>query len=402
VLDPAHAALGGSLRRAWRILAGILIATVIVGGLAYVVFGVGVEALLDHILTLPSWLIVLLVFLLPALEASAFVGVVFPGEIAVLLGGVAAGRGSVNFAAVLTAACAGAVAGDQVGYWVGHRYGQQLLRRLPDRLLDAERLENARAFVRRTGAKGVVLGRWTAALRALVPGLAGTSHMPYPRFATANVVGGVLWASLVASVGYIAGDSWHRVQSALGSASTALLGLIVVAGVAWHIGRRRRERRRWPAAGKPVGGLDGDHVAGADKPVGTRDVDHVAGGGGRPAGASAADSHAAAVTLAAANPETRAASAATKPTPVVRPRLTGGRLLGPTRPRPPSQPEVSWSSAFPGARSPSYSSHSRALGWPPAPSTRYAPPRMRARASAPAESTRRARCPVAERPTRPG
>ena len=74
MLDLAHAAHGRSRERAWRILAGILIAAVIVSGLAYVVFGIGVEAHLDHILILPSWLIVLLVFLLPALEASAFVG----------------------------------------------------------------------------------------------------------------------------------------------------------------------------------------------------------------------------------------------------------------------------------------------------------------------------------------
>jgi membrane-associated protein len=281
---------------------------VIVGGLAYVFFGIGVEALIEHILTLPSWLIVLLVFLLPALEASALVGVVFPGEIAVLLGGVAAGRGSVNFAAVLIAACAGAVAGDQVGYWVGHRYGQQLLRRLPDRLLDADRLENARTFVRRTGAKGVVLGRWTAALRALVPGLAGMSHMPYPRFASANVAGGVLWAGLVASVGYVAGDSWHRVQSDLGSASTALLGLILVMGVAWHVGRRLRERRRSPGAGSPA-----DTTA-------------------------AADSDDAAVTLSATNPDTAAAWAATTPTSNSR-----GDPVGEAAPHqgPPARPDTS-------------------------------------------------------------
>ena len=263
---------------------------------------------------------------------------VFPGEIAVLLGGVAAGRGSVNFAAVLIAACVGAVAGDQVGYWIGHRYGQQLLRRLPDRLLDEERLENARVFVRRTGAKGVVLGRWTAALRALVPGMAGMSHMPYPRFATANVVGGVLWASLVASVGYIAGDSWHRVQSALGSASTVLLGLILVAAVAWHVSRRVRERRRARAAVEPA------RTAAVD--------------------IAAADSDPASINVAAANPETALASAASASAASmhaassradpggVAPRLTRGRSLGPTRPRPPSQPEVSWSSAFPGASLP--------------------------------------------------
>ena len=209
---------------------------------------------------------------------------------------------------------------------MGHRYGQQLLRRLPDRLLDAERLENAREFVRRTGAKGVVVGRWTAALRALVPGLAGVSQMPYSRFATANAAGGVLWAGLVASVGYIAGDSWHRVESDLGSASSALLGLILVVGVAWHVGRRLRARRRSPVAGKPVG-ADLGQVAGAPpaaasgQPVGALDLDRVAGARG-PAGTTApssgptaaADSRAAAVTLAAANPEIAAASAATTPT----------------------------------------------------------------------------------------
>ncbi|MGZ6869618.1 MAG: DedA family protein [Frankiaceae bacterium] len=284
MLDPAQAAFGRSRGRAWRILAGVLIGAAVVSGLAYIVFGVGVEALLEHILTMPAWLILVLVFLLPALEASAFVGVVLPGEIAVLLGGVAAGRSSVNFAAVLMAACVGAVAGDQVGYWIGHRYGQQLLRRLPDRLLDEERLENARLFVRRTGAKGVILGRWTAALRALVPGMAGMSHMPYPRFATANVVGGVLWASLVASVGYIAGDSWHRVQSALGSASTVLLGLILVPAVAWHVSRRVRERRRARAAIEPAR---------------TPAVD-----------IAAADSDPASINVAAASPETALASAA--------------------------------------------------------------------------------------------
>src|SRR6266704_64533 len=46
----------------------------------------------DRILLLPGWLVLGLVFALPALEASAFVGFVFPGEVAVILGGVAAWR----------------------------------------------------------------------------------------------------------------------------------------------------------------------------------------------------------------------------------------------------------------------------------------------------------------------
>jgi membrane-associated protein len=240
----AAAPAGPARRRRFtkKRLIGLAIGLVVVGLLGWLIFGVGIDHLLEKILNLPPWLILLLVFLLPALEASIFVGVVLPGEIAVLLGGVAASRGSVPLALVLTAACLGAVIGDQIGYVVGREWGQQVLRRIPDNILDEDRLQKGREYVRRTGAKGVVLGRWTAALRALVPGLAGMSHMSYPRFLIANIIGGVGWALTVGIVGYLAGNSYKKVESALGSVSYVLLGLIVVALVAWHIVRKRRER----------------------------------------------------------------------------------------------------------------------------------------------------------------
>lgn len=233
------------LRRA-LIVASLLVAA---GALIAVVSTVGIDGAVERILTLPRWLVLTVVFLLPALEAAAFVGVVFPGEIAVLLGGVAASRGTVSLAEVLVAAAVGAVAGDQVGYFVGRKYGEELLRRIPDRLLDEDKLQAARSFIRRLGAKGVILGRWTAALRALVPGLSGMAHMHYTRFLIANVIGGVLWAVVVGVVGYEAGDQWPKVQSAVGNASYVVLAVVVVALAAAYLVRRRRrpqERARGP------------------------------------------------------------------------------------------------------------------------------------------------------------
>ena len=237
-----------------RVISSVLILAAVGVG-AWLVLGVGIDNLLEKILHLPSWLILLLVFLLPGLEAAAFIGVVFPGEIAVLLGGVAASQGSVSITLVLIAACLGAILGDQVGYLVGREWGQQVLRRIPDSLLDEDRLQKGRAYVRRMGAKGVILGRWTAALRALVPGLAGMAHMSYPRFLVANIIGGVGWAVTVAVVGYLAGDSYKKVESALGNVSYVLLGLIVVAAVGWHFLRRRRAEDPADSVGEsePVG-----------------------------------------------------------------------------------------------------------------------------------------------------
>ena len=68
-----------------------------------------------------------LAFLFPALEASIFVGVLVPGEIGVVLGGVLANQHKLPLSAVLVAAIAGAIIGDSVGYWVGNRYGEWIL-----------------------------------------------------------------------------------------------------------------------------------------------------------------------------------------------------------------------------------------------------------------------------------
>lgn len=168
--------------------------------------------LADKILTLPAWLVLALVFLLPALEASAFIGFVFPGEIAVILGGVAAWRGTVPLWAVITAAVAGAIAGDSAGYLIGRRWGEGLLYgtigRLPViRRHLARHLESARAYVRRRQGSAVFFGRFTAALRVLVPGLAGMSRIRYPVFLAYNVVGGALWGTGMAVLGYLAENS---------------------------------------------------------------------------------------------------------------------------------------------------------------------------------------------------
>ncbi len=208
----------------------------------------------DKILTLPAWLVLALVFLLPALEASAFAGFVVPGEVAVILGGAAAWRGTVPLWAVIAAAVAGAVVGDSAGYLIGRRWGDQLLHgtigRLPviRRHLD-KHLESARAYVRRRRGAAVFFGRFTAALRVLVPGLAGMSQVEYPVFLAYNVAGGALWGTGMAALGYLAGASYQHVEKIAGRAGLGLLALIVAGLVASRLLRRYADRPRLRAAG---------------------------------------------------------------------------------------------------------------------------------------------------------
>lgn len=209
------------------------------------------SGLLERLLATPAWLTLLVVFALPALESSAFLGFVFPGELAVLLGGVAASRGHFPLVAVLAAGICGAIAGDAVGYLTGRLWGRRILDSTLGRFVRAERLDRAERVLARRGAWAIVLGRFTVAFRVLIPGLAGMARMPYSRFALANVSGGVTWVLVVANTGYLAGTGWHRVAHVISGvgAGITLAGLALLV-----IGRAIRRRRTGRDAGRTVTG----------------------------------------------------------------------------------------------------------------------------------------------------
>jgi membrane protein DedA with SNARE-associated domain len=199
-----------------------------------------VTGFLDQLLSTPPWLVLLVVFALPALESSVFLGFLFPGETAVLLGGVAASQGSVPLAAVITAAIVGAVLGDAVGFVVGRRWGRRMLDSTVGRLVKARHLDRAEDVLRRRGAGAVFFGRFTAALRVMIPGLAGMAGMPARRFLAANISGGAAWGASSAVAGYLAGSSWKTVEHYLTGAGLVVTGALVAMLLAVHLVRRRR------------------------------------------------------------------------------------------------------------------------------------------------------------------
>jgi undecaprenyl-diphosphatase len=193
--------------------------------------------LLRELTRVPPWVLLLVVFALPALEASTLLGVVIPAEIAVLLGGVFAHEGRVPLLAVMAVAALGAVLGDSIGYAVGTKLGPGLFSRSSG--VTRQRLDRAQAFVQRYGGPAVLLGRWVALLRALVPSVAGASRLPYRRFAAYNVVGGTLWAVAVAGIGFAAGAAYPRAERYLGWSGVLIATLFVVLAL---IIRRRHSR----------------------------------------------------------------------------------------------------------------------------------------------------------------
>jgi Uncharacterized membrane-associated protein len=174
-----------------------------------------------------------LVGVLAGLEAAAFLGLVIPGETAMLLGGVLAFTGRAGLPLMMGCGVLGAIIGDSAGYELGRRFGDPLRRSRLGRGISAARWERAEEYVRRRGGRAVFLGRFVGVLRALVPFVAGASRMPYRTFLPYNALGALIWAPGFVYLGFLAGHSYQRVERVAGRAGLLLgVGVVGVAALA--------------------------------------------------------------------------------------------------------------------------------------------------------------------------
>jgi membrane-associated protein len=200
-----------------------------------------VSYLVGRIQDLPGALVYGLVVLLVFSEAALFVGFILPGEIAVIVAGVVASRGHVNVVTLCVLVVVAAIAGDSVGYEVGRRYGERLLT-LPIIRKSRAAIESSLEGLRRRGSIYVFVARFTALLRAVMPGLAGMSPMPYRRFLVANALGALVWGVSYTLLGYFAGRSLDSIERYSGWAGVAVLILVIAFVVGFHFAKKRGEK----------------------------------------------------------------------------------------------------------------------------------------------------------------
>lgn len=199
--------------------------------------------LLDALLSVPAPWVLTAIGLLVFGEAAFFLGFVLPAEAAALVGAFFASTGRLQLLPLLAVVVLAAVVGDSVGYEVGRRFGPRLLswRRLRRH---EGRIAGAQSFLAGRGAPAVFIGRFTAFLRAVMPGLAGLSRMRYRRFLAYNVSGGLVWGSMVVLLGYFAGRSYRQVEQWMGTTGAIVfVGFAIVAVVVWRRARGRNAER---------------------------------------------------------------------------------------------------------------------------------------------------------------
>jgi len=184
-----------------------------------------------------------LVGALAFLETGAGVGLIAPGELAVILGGVAAGQGEIELVPLIALVWLCAVAGDVLSFMLGRRLGRGFIvehghhvKLTPARLAQVER------YFAKHGGKTIVFGRFIGAVRAVAPFIAGASGMSARRFLPATIAAAGLWAAACSVLGFL---FWNSLDDAIAIArnGSLVIGALAVLTVAGALAFRRIRRR---------------------------------------------------------------------------------------------------------------------------------------------------------------
>ena len=126
------------------------------------------NSLIEHLTGLAAPWLYVAVGTLAAAEAAILVGLVFPGETALLIGGFAASQGRVNLAVMVAVAVGAAIVGDSIGYEVGRHFGPRIRDTRVGRWVGQDRWERAERSLQHRGGPAVMFGRWVGNLIELV------------------------------------------------------------------------------------------------------------------------------------------------------------------------------------------------------------------------------------------
>jgi membrane-associated protein len=140
-------------------------------------------------------------------ETGLAVGFFLPGDSLLVVSGLMARTlpDKLNIFLVLIAFLAGSIIGDSVGYWTGRTMGKRLFNREKSFIFKPSRVEKAKKFFEKHGAKTIVLARFVPIVRTFAPMVVGATEMPYSRFLPFSILGGILWIGSMVLAGYFLG-----------------------------------------------------------------------------------------------------------------------------------------------------------------------------------------------------
>lgn len=147
-----------------------------------------------------------ILFIILFAETGFVVTPFLPGDSLLFAAGALASRGSLNVGFVIGLLIVAAVLGDTVNYWIGHFFGKKIVDNPKIKFINQEHIDKTEQFFKKYGGKTIIMARFVPIVRTFAPFVAGIGSMHYGTFITYNVVGGVLWITLLTLAGYFFGN----------------------------------------------------------------------------------------------------------------------------------------------------------------------------------------------------
>ena len=148
----------------------------------------------------------LILFLIIFAETGFVVTPFLPGDSLLFAAGaiIAKPESGLNIFLTCILLIVAAILGDMVNYHIGDYIGPKAFNgRI--KFLKKEYLDKTQQFYNKHGGKTIIYARFVPIVRTFAPFVAGVGTMSYARFASYNVVGGILWVASFLFLGYFFG-----------------------------------------------------------------------------------------------------------------------------------------------------------------------------------------------------
>jgi len=190
-------------------------------------------------------------------------------EITFGFAGVLAYEGHLNLLLVIILGTLAELAGSYASYAVGRIGGRPLVTKLGRYVLVTESdVSRAERFLEGRGMWAIPVGRMLPFVRAFTSIVAGLVRVPAGKFGILSLIGTILYATALSTLGYALGSTWQSVSHGLAVVGYVLFALIVLAIVGfvayrWRAFRREDQLKRAAAAapGEPAAPAPGQPAA---------------------------------------------------------------------------------------------------------------------------------------------
>lgn len=189
------------------------------------------DFLLDHLVPI--------VFFAFLIEGA---GVPFPSRIILLIAATVTTEPRA-LATLVALSAGGALIGDHVPYFAGVVTGPRILGLYCWITLGSEQcIEKTVRYFIRFGPAAILLSRFSASVRLFAAALSGCGHIAYSRFLLLDMIGTVVYAALMVTVGRLVGESAADLLQRHGGPRLLVLGgpLALASLLAYRLYRRSR------------------------------------------------------------------------------------------------------------------------------------------------------------------